>query len=312
MNSIAVLVVEKGRARVMRFRVEMAGEASWSLDFHTVPEAIKKLRPDLLTVVENEDQARWLAEELRRQGRADAVILLHPDPAPSTPGQVHIALSKPADLSDPKELVLRLAKALLESQGKIPVSPLSGLPGAFALREGVERRLGGKEKFIFLYLDLDNFKAYNDYYGFAKGDEVIALLGELVRRVCAQCGDREDLCVHIGGDDFGIITKPERAEVIARTLIKDFDARVPALYEEAERKKGFIVTRDRRGNEATFPLLSLSIAGVSNERRLISSYPQLSEIAAEIKSFAKRESGSVFLMDRREDLARAKRAAGNR
>jgi GGDEF domain-containing protein len=224
---------------------------------------------------------------------------------------MHIALSKQSDLSDPKELVLCLAKALLESQAKIPVSPLSGLPGAFALREEVERRLAAKEKFIFLYLDLDNFKAYNDYYGFAKGDEAIALLGTLVKTACREGGDSSDLCVHIGGDDFGIITRPARAEAIARALIRAFEEKVPALYEEPERSKGFIVTRDRRGNEATFPLISLSIAGVSNERRLISSYPQLSEIAAEIKSFAKRETGSVFLMDRREDMAQMKKAAGN-
>jgi GGDEF domain-containing protein len=310
MNSIAVLVVEKGRARVMRFRVELSGEASWSLDFHTVPEAIKKLRPDLLTVVENEEQARWLAGELRRQGRADAVILLHPDPTPSAPGQMHVALSKPTDLSNPKELILRLADALLASQGKIPVSPLSGLPGAFALREDVERRMAAKEKFIFLYLDLDNFKAYNDYYGFAKGDEVIALLGGLVKQICRECGGSSDLCVHIGGDDFGIITHPARAEEIARGLIKVFDEKIPSLYQEPERSKGFIVTQDRRGVETTFPLISLSIAGVSNERREISSYPQLSEIAAEIKSFAKQECGSVFLMDRRDDKRQMKRAAG--
>ena len=301
MESIAILVIEKGRARVVRFRVELTGEANWSLACHTTAEALERLRPDLVMVVESEGRARWLAEELRRKGRADAVILLHPEASAPKPGQNHISLSGRVDPSRPRELVLKLAQALLEAQAREPANPLTGLPGAGVLRTEVERRLAAGEVFSFLYLDLDNFKAYNDSYGFAKGDEAIKLLAELVRTTLRAQGKESDVAVHIGGDDFGIMTRPERAEEIAHHLLQAFDAAAPALYDEPDRSRGYIVTQDRRGNEAQFPLMTLSIAGVSNQRRQISGYLHLSEIAAEVKSFAKQTPGSTYVQDRRHD-----------
>jgi diguanylate cyclase (GGDEF)-like protein len=301
MESIAILVIEKGRARVMRFRVELAGEACWSLACHTTSEVLKRLKPDLVTVVKSERRAHWLAEELRRQGRADAVILLHPESESAAPGQPHISISGPFDPSRPRELVLQLAKALLEAQSKEPANPLTGLPGASVLRAEVEGRIEAGETFVFLYLDLDNFKAYNDFYGFAKGDEAIKTLSEQVKAVVAERGKAEDICVHIGGDDFGILTVPERAQKIAEALLEKFDKAAPNLYAEAERKRGYIMTKDRRGNEARFPIMTLSIAGVSNESRQISGYLHLSEIAAEIKAYAKDVSGSTYVQDRRQD-----------
>lgn len=301
MESIAILVVEKDRARVMRFRVELAGEANWSLACHSVSEAVKRVRPDLVTVVKSEGRARWLAEELRRQGRADAVILLHPEPAPTAPGQIHISLPGPLDPAKPKELVLQLAEALLQSQAREPLSPLTGLPGAGALRAEVERRLAREEVFTFLYLDMDNFKAYNDSYGFAKGDEAIRALAEQVKRVVAECGAEADLAVHIGGDDFGILTSPSRADKIAEALVRAFDAVAPSLYEERDRSRGHIITRDRRGNEIHYPIMTLSIAGASNQYRRISGYLHLGEIAAEMKAYAKLVSGSIYVQDRRRN-----------
>ncbi len=300
MESIAILVIEKGRARVVRFRVELAGEASWSLASHTLPEAVTRLRPDLVTVVENEDRARRLAEEFRRQGRADAVIFLHPDSV-SAPGQTHISLPGPVDPRDPKQLVLNLAQALLQSQGREPVNPLTGMPGAASLRAEVERRLAAEEVFTFLYLDLDNFKAYNDSYGFAQGDEAIKQLAEEVKKALAQHGEAEDLAVHIGGDDFGILTRPARAGKLAETLVRAFDALAPSLYQEPERSRGYLAAMDRRGNEARYPLMTLSVAGVSNEQRHITGYLHLSEIAAEIKAYAKLVTGSVYVQDRRRN-----------
>ncbi len=303
MESIAVLVIEKGRARVVRFRVELAGEADWSLSSHTTKEALKSLRPDLISVVENEDRAHWLAEELRRQGRAETVILLHPETGSATPGQTHINLASPLDPSKPRQLVIQLAKALLEAQAREPANPLTGFPGAGVLREEVERRISAGETFAFLYLDLDNFKAYNDHYGFAKGDEAIKLLAEQVKSIIEQLGEKGDIYVHIGGDDFGILTTPVRAEKIANALLRKFDAFARTLYEEPERSRGYIVTKDRRGNEAQFPIMTLSIAGTGNQYRKISGYLHLSEIAAEIKAYAKSVTGSTFVQDRRQDPA---------
>ena len=306
MESIAILVVEKGRARVVRFRVEVAGESDWSLACHTAAETLKRLHPDLITVVENEGRARWLAEELRRQGREDVVILIHPETPAGAPGQSHINLPGPLDPSKPGKLVLQLARALLEAQAKEPANPLTGLPGVGLLRTEVERRVSRKEAFAFLYLDLDNFKAYNDHYGFARGDEAIKALAGQVKAAVAQHGKDADFCVHIGGDDFGILTAPERANQIAEVLLKEFGRIAPTLYAEPERSRGYLVTRDRRGNEANFPIMTLSIAGVSNQHRRISGYLHLSEIAAEIKAYAKVVPGSIYVQDRRQDPSSAR------
>lgn len=301
MDSIAILVIEKGRARVMRFRVELTGEANWSLACHSAAEALQRLRPDLITVVESENRARWLAEELRRQGRADAVILLHPESEITTPGQTHVSLPGEIDPAKPKEFFMHLAAALLDAQSKEPANPLTGLPGAGVLRAEVERRLAAGEPFVFLYIDLDNFKPFNDYYGFARGDDVIRMLARQMREVVREHGDITDMCIHIGGDDFAILTEPARADAIATSLIQHFEAAVPTLYDDTDRQQGFIVTHDRRGNPEKFPLMTITVAGVSSSRRKIEGYLQLSEIAAEVKSFAKKSPASNYVLDRRRD-----------
>jgi len=301
MESIAILVIEKGRARVMRFRVELSGEASWSLASHSLAEALKRGQPDLVTIVESEDQARWLADELRSQGRAKSVIFLHPDGDHTTPGQNHISLRSLVDPTNPKQLVLDLAQALLDSQGREPLNPLSGLPGVGLLKAEVEHQIAENKIFTFLYLDLDNFKAYNDFYGFARGDDAIRLLAALTKQAIAEHGSASDIAVHIGGDDFGILTVPAKAALIAETLRQNFDAKIIELYDEPERAQGYIVTLDRRGKEARYPIMTISIAGVSNQQRKIVSYLQLSEIAAEIKGYAKLVTGSIFVSDRRSD-----------
>jgi GGDEF domain-containing protein len=301
MESIAILMVEKGRARVVRFRVELAGEADWSLASHTVAEALKQARPDMITVVESEGRARQLAEELRRNGRADAVILLSPETAPEAQDHLQVALPAPFDPAKPKQLMMNLAQALVQAQNQEPRNPLSGLPGVGLLREEVGKRLREGIVFGFLYVDLDNFKAYNDYYGFARGDEAIKLLADTLKKAVAECGASEDLAIHIGGDDFGVLATPARAAKIAEAVIAAFDAQVPNLYDKEDRERGFILTRDRRGNEARFPIMTLSVAGVSNVQRSIEGYLELSEIAAEMKTFAKQTSGSIYVQDRRRD-----------
>jgi diguanylate cyclase (GGDEF)-like protein len=201
----------------------------------------------------------------------------------------------------PEDLLQRLVRAVLSAQARTPVSPLTGLPGSPVLHNNIEQRLAAKEDFVFLYLDIDSFKAFNDVYGFAKGDIAIRLLGQQVVEATKQLGGPSDLAVHIGGDDFAIVTTDDRAAAIAQRVLAGFAERSPELYPAEARELGFIETPSRRGETERYPLMTLSIAGVDSARRRVKSYLQLAEIAAEVKGYAKELPGSQFVMDRRRD-----------
>jgi len=190
------------------------------------------------------------------------------------------------------------------AESKQWANPLTALPGNPAIRAEVERRIEAGSPFTLLYLDYDHFKAFNDAYGFSLGDQAILLLAQIVREVVAERGNADDFVGHIGGDDFAVVTTPDRAEDIARTVIDRIGPEVELLYSDDDRRRGYIVVQRRRGRER-HPLMTLSIAGVSNVNRPIDGYLDVSEIAAELKAHAKAKRGSNYVPDRRrgESLA---------
>ncbi|MCJ7750696.1 MAG: GGDEF domain-containing protein, partial [Armatimonadetes bacterium] len=201
----------------------------------------------------------------------------------------------------PETLLHRLVRAVLAAQARTPVSPLTGLPGSPVLHNSVEQRLAAGEPFVFLYLDIDNFKAFNDVYGFARGDIAIKHVGGEVLEATKELGGPHDLCVHIGGDDFAIVTTADRAASIAQRIIARFDQKAPDLYSPEARDLGYIETPSRRGEPERYPLMTISIGGVDASCRPLENYLQLAEIAAEVKSYAKALEGSQFVMDRRSE-----------
>ncbi|WP_054696571.1 GGDEF domain-containing protein [Syntrophomonas palmitatica] len=170
--------------------------------------------------------------------------------------------------------VVSVAK-LLDSMAKIQVeqardsNPLTGLPGNRSITERIIGELDQADRVMtVLYLDLDNFKAFNDRYGFEHGDKAILMVAEIMRKIVSMYGNKDDLIGHIGGDDFAIITTPDKADSIAEMIIKEFDCRVVTLYDNEDRDKGFISTIDRQGQLFSYPVMSISIAAVSNETML--------------------------------------------
>lgn len=198
-----------------------------------------------------------------------------------------------------RELLARVRAKIRRVEVDTALSPLTRLPGNLAIEGDLRRRIAEEEPFAVLYLDLDNFKAFNDVYGFAHGDEAIQLLARSAVRVVRRCGTPEDFVGHIGGDDFIIITLPDRAEPIAREVLSEFDRDIRALYTRDDLASGYIETRDRRGAVNRFPIMSLSIAIVSNDTRKLEDYAQVGEIAAELKGHAKSLAGSVYVKDKR-------------
>lgn len=174
-------------------------------------------------------------------------------------------------------------------------NPTTGLPGYSLIRTELEGRIGSGRKFAVCYIDNDNFKAYNDHYGYAKGDGLIKATARVIVGCVRKHGGPEDFVGHVGGDDFLAITTPDRVDELAKEINREFKRTVRGFYDTAALEKGFIKSHDRSGITATFPVMTLSIAVVSNERRNITSPDQIAEIAAQLKKRAKSEKSRQYV-----------------
>lgn len=185
-------------------------------------------------------------------------------------------------------------------QLRLDANPLTHLPGNLAIEREMEKRIAEGLPFAAIYADLDNFKAFNDRYGYQEGSAVLARVGDLVRQAVRDQGNAEDLTGHIGGDDYIVLSTPERAEAIAATLIQAFDAVVPHFYSEEDRERGYFVSKDRFDVERNFPLLSMSVAVVTSTSLKNPSPEAIGRECAKIKDHLKKLPGSNYLVDRRE------------
>ena len=183
----------------------------------------------------------------------------------------------------------------------LDASPLTRLPGGIAIENVLKKRLESGQPLAFCVLDLDNFKAFNDRYGYANGSEVIKETARIVERVVKTVGGDNDFIGHVGGDDFVVITTPERMRRISEEIITQFDGKIPSFYEEQDRLQGYIQGKTRQGVEMQFPLMTITIAIVTNERRQLTNHLETSEIAAELKDYAKTIPRSVFVIDKRRE-----------
>lgn len=200
---------------------------------------------------------------------------------------------------DPMELVARVKSALRRSREMRGLNPLTRLPGNIEIQEQAAKRVADEEPFALMYIDLDNFKSFNDHYGFLRGDEVIKLLGKTIGGAIEKIAPNGAFVGHIGGDDFIAIVHAEKAEAVARELISRWDQDILKLYDPADAEVGSIEVADRKGEVHRFPITTVSIGIATNRHRPIGSHWEASEIASEMKQFAKRESSSSFAVDRR-------------
>ncbi len=201
---------------------------------------------------------------------------------------------------EPKELLARIRMILRRTERDLEANPLTRLPGNVSIINELSRKLEKKSLFAVCYIDLDKFKTYNDKYGFEHGDEVIRESARILIRSVQKCGNPDDFIGHIGGDDFVIITSPAAVDNVCKAVIDDFEKTSPLFYNEADRKRGYIIAHDRKGKEQEVPLLSVSIGVVTNEHRKIEHVAQISEIGAELKELAKRMEHSNYIKDKRK------------
>ena len=174
----------------------------------------------------------------------------------------------------------------------LDASPLTGLPGNLAIERELGNRLRAKKAVSLCHVDLDNFKPFVDHYGYAWGSEVIKEVALLLMAELRESGEMEDFLGHIGGDDFVLISVPPRAEQICQRICSDFDGRIRKFYTEKDREQGFFVGKDRQGVRQKFPLISVTIAIVTDDGARFQNPLAMAEAAAQLKEYAKTLPGN--------------------
>ncbi|HSR12883.1 MAG TPA: diguanylate cyclase [Thermodesulfobacteriota bacterium] len=197
-----------------------------------------------------------------------------------------------------REMAVRLKE--LEAM-YLDANPLTRLPGGVAIEQVLKTRLAEGAPLAFALVDLRNFKAFNDRYGYARGNEVILVTMEIIRAAVKAHGREGDFVGHIGGDDFVFMTSPADYESICDQIVKNFDRRIVEFYDAEDRARGCIQGKNRRGDQVSFPIMTIMIAVVTNRQRTLKSHIQVGEIAAEMKTFAKSFQKSIYVVDKRRD-----------
>ena len=297
-------------ARFVEVNLRLEGfEVITASDGNEALKAAYELAPDLvlLDVMMPEVDGYEVCQRLRSDSRTRhiSVIMLT---ARSLSADKVVGLTAGADdymikPFDPLELVARVKSALRRSREMRDLNPLTQLPGNVQVQEEVEGRVTKGTPFALMYVDLDNFKAFNDHYGFLRGDEAIKNLARCARDATEQLAPGAHFLGHIGGDDFVIIVDPEVAELIAKEIIDGWDDTVPALFDPQDAERGYIEVVDRRNEPNHFPLTTVSIGIASNVARPIETHWEASEIASEMKAYAKTDPHSSYAIDRRHRAA---------
>jgi diguanylate cyclase (GGDEF)-like protein len=200
---------------------------------------------------------------------------------------------------DPVELVARVKGTLRRAREMRAISPLTGLPGNARIHDELLNRIESQAPFALLYADLDNFKAYNDHYGFLRGDDALRSVARCIQDVAMEVGGSKVFVGHLGGDDFVLISPVELAEPMCEAMLAKCGEVVPSFYDQEDRERGYVELENRQGKVERFPLLSISIGVATTERRHFSHPGEVVTVATELKEFAKRTEGSIFLFDRR-------------
>ncbi len=199
-----------------------------------------------------------------------------------------------------RERLLRFRVTLSRADRDVSVHPTTRLPGTPQIERDITERIQQNELFAVCYADLDHFKEFNDRYGYNEGDRVIKLLSRILRDV-VKGHSEEGFIGHIGGDDFIFTVCLDQMRVCCEEIIEIFDELIPYQYTEDDRRAGYFLGRDRRGNILWVPIMTLSIGVVTNQHRKFTHTARVSELATEMKSFAKKLPGSVYAVDRRSD-----------
>lgn len=199
------------------------------------------------------------------------------------------------------DFVARVHLSILRSERNVEINPLTRLPGNISINREIQERIDAKKEFAFGYADLDYFKPFNDRYGFSRGDEVIKMTARIILGVVKSQQSQGSFVGHVGGDDFVFIIDTVLVEEIGAGIIKAFDSLIAGMYDPVDLRQGFIKSFDRKGKASQFPVMSISIGVTETRSRAFTHYGEITEIASEMKKFAKTFTGSCFKTDKRQN-----------
>jgi GGDEF domain-containing protein len=278
------------------------------LAFHQpadVESIVLRGHPCLLFIDGDSSGEKGLA--LIRRLKSDAFTAIVPVTAlvgTHHPEQVQSWFASGADevitgLFPPAEQRARLDAMLVRTERDVSVHPSTRLPGTTEIEREIRRRLESNQEFAVCYADLDHFKEFNDRYSYYEGDRVIYILSRILHDVVKGLLGPRGFVGHIGGDDFIFIVPAGEISEVCTEILEVFDGLVPLQYNDQDRRAGYFFGKDRRGQLHRVPLMTLSIGIVTNRHRRFAHPAQVSELATEMKSYAKTLPGSVFVVDRR-------------
>ncbi|HOX24900.1 MAG TPA: response regulator [Candidatus Krumholzibacteria bacterium] len=292
--------------RILQFLLDQAGyRVATACQGREVLEALARDRPDLvlLDVMMPGLDGFAVLERIRQDRetqRLPVIMLTARDESDARVkglrGGANDYVAKPFNH---EELMVRIANMLETFQIQREANPLTGLPGNLAIEREVQRRLAAGATFGALYLDIDRFKSFNDHYGYARGDRAISLLAHVLCDAVARLGDAGDFVGHVGGDDFVVVCRSDRAEPIARAVVQEFAAGVGDLHDTEDLARGYLETRNRTGDVERSPLISLTVALIVDVRGRYGHPAEMSDALAELKCFGKSRGGSVVVSERR-------------
>ncbi len=307
-----ILVVddEEHIRRIVRFQLEKNGyEVATAENGEAALEMVRREHPDLiiLDLMMPKMDGFQVCSRIRQNFQTSQIPIIMltakgdlPDKIKGLSDGANDYLIKPYSN---EELLLRVKNVIDWNNKQKEASPLTGFSGNRAIEKELQKRLENKEPFAFLYMDIDNFKAYNDYYGYRKGDEAILFLADIISEAVNSIGEPSAFVGHIGGDDFVVITSPERGEFISRHIIDEFDKGALVLLGEDEIRRGHFEIKNRKGEVIKVPLMSLTVALVINDGHRLKHFAEISDIASELKKFGKRMAGSVVIRERRKEAS---------
>jgi GGDEF domain-containing protein len=273
-----------------------------------IPVRVSRTYPAALVVDASRDahQALDLCRHMKHEAFTSVVpVIVYLDSPAGADEVVSAVLEAGADEVlnghlDGREFSLRLKLAVARAERDVSVHPTTLLPGTVQIQRDIAERLRSGEKFAVCYADLDHFKEFNDRYGYVHGDRVILILSRILREV-VRAYSPSAFVGHIGGDDFIFNAPLEDFRTCCEEVIGVFNELIPLQYGVEDRERGFFFGKDRRGEVYQVPLMTLSIGVVTNEHRTFVHTAQISELATEMKAYAKTFPGSLYVVDRRTD-----------
>ncbi|UCG51088.1 MAG: response regulator [Candidatus Latescibacterota bacterium] len=296
--------------QILKFTLEKEGYQVYTAENGQVAlECIQEIEPNLvildimMPVMDGYEVCRKMREDFKMNQIPVIMLSAKGDPLSRVEGLEGGANDYLVKPYSNEELLLRVKNVLEWNIKQKEANPLTGLPGNTAIERELKIRINRKEPYAFLYIDIDNFKAFNDYFGYQKGDEIITYLAGILTKAVEKLGSKEDFIGHIGGDDFVLVADPTRGQFMAKYIIDEFDKGAVFLLGEDDVKRGYFEVRNRQGEIARVSLMSITIALVISTDNKIEHFAEINDIASELKKYGKKVKGSVVIKERRQETA---------